>query len=142
MDEGTRMKISIAEDEIEERFVRSSGPGGQNVNKVATAVRLRFDVRSSRSLPGEVRERLIRIAGNRMTREGVLVIEASRYRTQERNRRDARERLAEWVRKAAVPPPRRKKTLPTAGAKARRLEEKHRRGEAKRARRPVPPSES
>jgi len=134
--------IRIDEGEIRERFIRSSGPGGQNVNKVATAVQLRFDVRNSPSLTDAVRERLIRLAGNRVTREGVLVIEAGRFRTQERNRRDARERLAEWVRKAAVPPPRRKKTRPTAGAKARRLEEKHRRGEAKRARRPVPPSES
>ena len=139
MNEGTRMKISIAEDEIEERFVRSSGPGGQNVNKVATAVRLRFDVRSSRSLPGEVRERLIRIAGNRMTREGVLVIEASRYRTQERNRRDARERLARLVEKASEPVKRRLKTRPSAGAGERRLEEKLRKSRAKRERRPVFP---
>jgi ribosome-associated protein len=135
-------EIRIDEGEIRERFIRSSGPGGQNVNKVATAVQLRFDVRNSHSLADEVRERLVRLAGNRVTREGVLVIEAGRFRTQERNRRDARERLAEWIRKAAVPPRRRKKTRPGAGAKARRLEEKHRRGEAKRARRPVPPSES
>jgi ribosome-associated protein len=134
--------IRIDEGEIRERFIRSSGPGGQNVNKVATAVQLRFDVRNSPSLTDAVRERLIRLAGNRVTREGVLVIEAGRFRTQERNRRDARERLAEWVRRAAVPPPRRKETRPTAGAKARRLEEKRRRGEAKRARGPVPPSES
>ena len=135
-------EIRIEEGEILERFIRSSGPGGQNVNKVATAVQLRFDVRNSPSLPGEVRERLIRLAGNRVTRDGVLIIEAGRFRTQERNRRDARERLAEWLRRAAEPPRRRKKTRPTAGGKARRLEEKHRRGEAKRARRPVPPSES
>jgi ribosome-associated protein len=134
-------EIRIGEGEIRERFIRSSGPGGQNVNKVATTVQLRFDVRNSPSLTDAVRERLIRLAGNRVTGDGVLIIEAGRFRTQERNRRDARERLAEWVRKAAVPPRRREKTRPTAGAKARRLEEKHRRGEAKRARRPVPHSE-
>jgi ribosome-associated protein len=134
-------EVRLDEGEIRERFIRSSGPGGQNVNKVATAVQLRFDVRNSRSLSDEVRERLIRIAGNRVTREGVLVIEAGRFRTQERNRRDARERLAEWVRKAAVSPRPRKKTRPTAGSKVRRLEDKHQRGEVKRARKPVPPSE-
>jgi ribosome-associated protein len=134
--------IRIGEGEIRERFIRSSGPGGQNVNKVATAVQLRFDVRNSPSLAVEVRERLIRLAGSRVTREGVLIIEAGRFRTQERNRRDARERLAEWVRRAAAPPRRRKKTRPTAEAKVRRLEEKHRRGEVKRARRPIPDSES
>ena len=131
-------EIRIDEGEIRERFIRSSGPGGQNVNKVATAVQLRFDVRNSPSLTDAVRERLVRLAGNRVNREGVLVIEAGRFRTQERNRRDARERLAEWVRKAAAPPRRRRETRPTAESKARRLEEKHRRGEAKRARSPVP----
>ena len=139
MNGGMRVGIAIAEDEIEERFVRSSGPGGQNVNKVATAVRLRFDVRSSRSLPEEVRERLIRIAGSRVTREGVLVIEAGRYRTQERNRRDARERLGRLVEKAAEPVKRRVKTRPTAGAGERRLEEKLRKGRVKQGRRPVLP---
>jgi ribosome-associated protein len=134
-------KIALEEREIRERFVRSSGPGGQNVNKVATAVRLRFDVRGSPSLPDDVRERLIRIAGNRLNREGVLIIEAGRYRTQERNRRDARERLAEWIRRAAVPPRRREKTRPSRESEARRLGEKHRRGEVKRARRPVLPPE-
>jgi ribosome-associated protein len=134
-------EIRIGEGEIRERFIRSSGPGGQNVNKVATAVQLRFDVRNSLSLTDDVRERLIRLAGSRVTREGVLIIEAGRFRTQDRNRRDARERLAEWVRKAAAPPRRRKKTRTPAAAKTRRLEEKHRRGEAKRARGPVPHSE-
>ena len=134
--------IQIDEAEIRERFVRSSGPGGQNVNKVATAVQLRFDVRNARSLSGEVRERLTRLAGKRVTREGVLIIEASRFRTQEQNRRDARERLIRWVRKAAEPPTPRGKTRPPGKSKERRLEEKRLRGETKRARKPVPPAES
>jgi ribosome-associated protein len=134
--------IRIGEGEVRERFIRSSGPGGQNVNKVATAVQLRFDVRNSPSLADDVRERLIRIAGNRVTRDGVLVIEAGRYRTQERNRQDARERLAEWIRRAAVPPRRREKTRPTRESEARRLGEKRQRAEVKRARRPVPPREA
>ena len=133
--------IRLDEGEIRERFLRSSGPGGQNVNKVATTVQLRFDVRGSRSLSDEVRERLIRIAGKRVTREGVLIIEAGRYRTQERNRRDARERLVLWIRKAAEPPVNRQETRPTATSVERRLEEKRRRGEIKRVRKPVSPSE-
>jgi ribosome-associated protein len=133
--------IRIDEREIEERFIRSSGPGGQNVNKVATAVQLRFDARGSRSLPEEVRDRLIRLAGKRMTGDGVLVIEARRYRTRERNREDARDRLAQWIRKAADPPSRRRKTRPPAKAGELRLEGKHRRSLAKKARRPVSPSE-
>ncbi len=135
------MGIVIAEDEIEERFVRSSGPGGQNVNKVATSVRLRFDVRSSRSLPDDVRERLIRIAGSRVTREGVLVIEAGRFRTQERNRRDARERLARLVERAAQPPKPRRPTRPPAAAERRRLEGKLRKSRVKQGRRPVSPQD-
>jgi ribosome-associated protein len=134
--------IAIDSGEIRERFVRSPGPGGQNVNKVATAVQLRFDVRGSPSLTDEVRDRLIRLAGKRMTGEGVLVILASRFRTQDRNRRDARDRLVRLVRIAAEPPKRRRSTRPTAQSRERRLEGKRRRGDAKRVRKPVPPSES
>ena len=134
--------IYIEEGEIRERFVRSSGPGGQNVNKVATAVQLRFDVRNSRSLTEEVRERLLRLAGKRVTGDGVLIIEASRFRTRERNRQDARDRLAQWLEKAAAPVKPRRKTGPTAGSKERRLADKQLRSDAKRVRRPVSPSDS
>jgi ribosome-associated protein len=130
--------VSVDEAELSESFVRSPGPGGQNVNKVATAVRLRFDVLRNRSIPEEARERLLRIAGSRATREGVLVIEAHRFRTRERNREDARERLARLVLRALVPPVPRRPTRPTAGSKERRLGEKRRRGETKSARKGVP----
>ena len=118
--------ISIDEKEIQESFVRAPGPGGQNVNKVATAVQLRFDVRNSPSLPFEVRERLIRLAGRRMNQAGVLLIQANRYRLQDKNRQDARDRLIELVRRAAVPPTVRRKTRPSRTAKLRRLEAKRR----------------
>lgn len=115
------MAIVIPEEELVESFVRASGPGGQNVNKVHTAVQLRFDVRHSPSLPDDVAVRLMRLAGSRMTREGVLVIEASRFRTQERNRADARERLAGLVATAEVRPVRRRATKPTKASGERRL---------------------
>ena len=119
--------ISIDEEEIAESFIRSSGPGGQNVNKLATAVQLRFDVRHSSSLPDEVRARLERLAGKRLTRDGVLVITAQRHRTQDRNRDDALERLIALIRAAAVRPTPRRPTRPTLGSKIRRLEGKKRR---------------
>jgi ribosome-associated protein len=123
--------IAIDEREIEENFIRSSGPGGQNVNKLATAVQLRFDVRHSPSLPDGVRERLERLAGKRLTRDGVLIITAQRHRTQERNRQDALDRLLELIREAAIVPVRRRPTRPTMGSRQRRLEGKRRRSTIK-----------
>jgi ribosome-associated protein len=124
-------RISIDERELEERFIRASGPGGQNVNKLATAVQLRFDVRHSPSLPAQVRTRLERLAGRRLTRDGVLVINAQRHRTQERNRQDALDRLIALIQRAAVAPVPRRPTKPTAGARERRLQSKKHRGSIK-----------
>ncbi|MEH3145885.1 MAG: alternative ribosome rescue aminoacyl-tRNA hydrolase ArfB [Methylobacterium frigidaeris] len=126
--------ITIDEAELEESFVRASGPGGQNVNKLSTAVQLRFDVRRSPSLPNAVAIRLMKLAGRRLTGDGVLVITAQTHRTQERNRAEARERLAELVREAAVPPVPRRPTRPTLASKKRRLETKGQRSATKRLR--------
>jgi ribosome-associated protein len=129
--------IIIDEKEIKEDFIRASGPGGQNVNKVATAVHLRFDVNNSPSLPDDVRERLVRLAGRRITGDGILIIKAGRFRTQDRNRQDATNRLIDLIRRASVIPKARRQTKPTLLSRKRRMEEKHRRGDIKRARRPV-----
>jgi ribosome-associated protein len=126
--------IALDEREIEESFVRASGPGGQNVNKLATAVQLRFDVRHSPSLPEDVRARLERLAGRRLTQDGVLVLTAQRHRTQERNRQDALARLTALIERAAQPPTPRRPTKPSLAARRRRLESKKLRGATKRLR--------
>jgi ribosome-associated protein len=131
-------QISLDEREIEESFVRSSGPGGQNVNKLSTAVQLRFDVRGSPSLPAQVKERLERLAGARLTRDGVLVIIAQSHRTQARNRADALDRLVELIRRAAIAPRARRPTKPTKASRERRIETKKLHAGLKRLRRVKP----
>lgn len=127
-------QIELDEREIQEEFVRASGPGGQNVNKVSTAVQLRFDVARSPSLPEPVRARLITLAGRRLTQDGVLIIEADRFRSQRRNRDDALERLIELIREACEVETPRRPTRPTLASKKRRLDSKQRRGETKKLR--------
>ena len=128
--------LALDDGEISESFIRASGPGGQNVNKVSSAVQLRFDMRNSPSLPGPVKSRLERLAGSRMTADGVIVITAQRFRSQERNRDDARERLVALIRRAAEPPRPRRKTRPSRAQREERLAAKAHRGQVKRRRRP------
>jgi len=134
-------RISIDERELEERFVRASGPGGQNVNKLSSAVQLRFDVRRSPSLSPDVRARLEQLAGRRLTRDGVIVIMAQRHRTQERNRQDALDRLVELIERASVAPTPRRPTRPTRGSKERRLATKKNRAGIKSLRQEKPSME-
>lgn len=127
--------VKIDESEIHYDFIRASGPGGQNVNKVASSVQLRFDIRNSPSLESEVKERLINLAGSRVTEEGIMIIEAKKYRTQEQNRYDATQRLIAWIQKALEKPKVRRATRPSLTAKAARVGDKKKRGEIKKTRR-------
>ena len=136
--EALMQRLGVRESDWEESFIRSSGPGGQNVNKLASAVQLRFDVRGSPNLPDDVRARLERLAGKRLTREGVLVIAAQRHRTQERNRADAQERLVALIKEAAVKPIPRRATKPPRASKQKRLEGKKHRAVIKRHRQSKP----
>lgn len=134
-------RIAIDEREIDESFIRASGPGGQNVNKLSTAVQLRFDVRGSPSLPDDVRARLARLAGSRLTRDGVLVLTAQSHRTQARNRAEALERLVELIRQASIRPIKRRPTRPTKASRERRIEGKKRRSGIKTLRQGKPSAE-
>ena len=127
-------RITLSNEELEFEYLRASGPGGQNVNKVATAVQLRFDVRRSPSLPEDVRRRLEKLAGRRLTAEGILILVARRFRTQEQNRTDALDRLREMIARAALPPKRRKATRPTKSSAERRLKRKRQKGKRKNLR--------
>ena len=133
--------IEIDPAEIREKFIRASGPGGQNVNKVATAVQLRFDVKNSPALPENVRLRLLKLGGKRISQRGILIIDARRYRTRQRNRLDALDRLSDLIRRAARKPKARRKTKPSLASKERRLDAKKRRGRVKSLRGPVEPSQ-
>jgi ribosome-associated protein len=133
--------ISLDDSELDWEFVRGSGPGGQKINKASTAVQLRFDVRQSPSLPEDIKQRLIDLAGSKMTTEGVLLIDARRFRTQERNRKDALDRLIELVQEAAVEPRARIKTKPSRGSTEKRLNEKQKTSEKKRRRKRVSPED-
>ena len=130
--------VQLEEREVHYDLIRASGPGGQNVNKVSSAIQLRFDIRNSPSINDEVKDRLIRLAGNRVTNEGILVIEARRYRTQEQNRADALRRLVTWIEKALAIPKKRKATRPSVTARAKRMGEKKKRSQTKRIRRYIP----
>jgi len=132
--------FAIPESEIDEEFVQSSGPGGQNVNKVATSVQLRFNIKESSTLPSMVKERLKELAQNRITTDGVLIIESQSHRTQQKNRKAAREKLAQLIRKALKPPKKRKKTKPTRASHERRLEDKRLRARKKELRKDPPPT--